>query len=41
MQYSGCCGAGSKQGIPAAEGIDGKQLLELVNELVNAMKSGS
>ena len=42
MQYSGSCNCGSaNQGIPAADGIDGKQLLDLVNELVNAMKSGS
>ena len=40
MQYSGCCGAGTSQGIPAAEGIDSKQLLDLVNQLVDAMKNG-
>ena len=40
MQYSGCCG-GDKTPLAADPGIDAKQLLDLVNELVNAMKSGS
>ncbi len=42
MQYgSGCNCSTGNQGLPAQDGIDGKQLLDLVNELVNAMKSGS
>lgn len=42
LQYSlGCNCTTGNQGVAAAEGIDGKQLLELVNELVNAMKSGT
>lgn len=38
MQYGSCC---DKQPLNAADGVDAKQLLDLVNELVNAMKSGS
>ena len=42
LQYGvGCNCATGNQGVPAQDGIDGKQLLDLVNELVNAMKSGS
>ncbi len=42
MQYGGGCNCSTgNQGLPADPGIDGKQLLDLVNELVNAMKSGS
>ena len=42
MQFSGSCNCTTgNQGLPAQDGIDGKQLLELVNELVNAMKGGN